>query len=126
MSTKILAAVVSAIVFFIVVELVRRGKLTFKYALGWLVISFLAMFFVVFDRLLINVSQWFGFELPSNFIFFSLLGFFVFLSILLTTFLCGQNIRNDTMAQKIGILEMELEELKEQFSKKDKNGRDSL
>lgn len=112
MNTKILAALLSMIVFLTVLELVRRGKLTFKYALGWMVISVLAVFFVVFDRLLLSLSDWFGFELPSNFIFFSLLGFFVFLSILLTTFLCEQNIRNDTMAQKIGILEMELEELK--------------
>lgn len=116
MNTKILAAALSVTVFLVVLELVRRGKLTFKYALGWLVISFLAVFFAAFDGLLVAVSGWFGFELPSNFIFFSLLGFFVFLSVVLTTFLCEQNIRNDIMAQKIGILEMELEELKGRFS----------
>lgn len=116
MNTKILAAILAVVVFLIIIELVRRSKLTFKYALGWLVISALAIFFVVFDGLLIDISKWCGFELPSNFVFFSLLGFFVFLSILLTTFLCEQNMRNDTMAQKIGILEMELEELKEKVS----------
>ena len=37
---------------------------------------------------------------------------FVFLSLLLTVFLCQQNRRNDRMAQKIGILELEIKEMK--------------
>ena len=120
MGTKTLAAVVSLCAFLLVVELVRREKLTFKYAVGWICLSLAALFFVVFDKLLYHIARWFGFELTSNFIFFALLGFFVFLSLLLTTFLCQQNVRNDTMAQKIGILEMELQQLKEQAFEKDK------
>ena len=37
----------------------------------------------------------------------------VFLTLSLTIFLCQQNIRNDQMAQKIGLLEQEVEELKQ-------------
>ena len=120
MGTKTLAAILSFLVMITVIELVRREKLTFKYAVGWLLISFAAIFFAIFNKLLFNISRWFGFELASNFIFFTLLSSFVFLSLLLTTFLCQQNVRNDTMAQKIGILEMELMHLKEQVFEKDK------
>lgn len=56
-----------------------------------------------------------GFELPSNFIFFALFCVFVFLSLLLTVFLCQQNSRNDVMAQKIALLEFELKELKKKL-----------
>ena len=118
MPTKILAEILSVIVLVVVIELVRREKLTFKYAAGWMMMSFLAIFLSVFDKFLFRISEWFGFELTSNFIFFTLLCFFVFLSLLLTAFLCQQDIRNDTIAQKIGILEMELAELKDQLSKK--------
>ena len=100
----------------IVLELVRRDKLTFKYACGWLLVSFAGIIFTVFDALLFKIARFFGFELTSNFIFFSLLGIFVFLSLLMTVFLCQQNSRNDTMAQKLGILEMEFRKLKEKLN----------
>ena len=119
MHTKILAGILSALVLGTVIELVRREKLTFKYAAGWMILSCAAIFFAIFDDLLFRAAHWLGFELTSNFIFFMLLCFFVFLSLLLTTFLCEQDIRNDTIAQKIGILEMELSQLKEKLSEKE-------
>ena len=117
MGIKFLAMIVSAAVFSTVIELVRREKLTFKYAFGWMVISGVGLFFAVFDQLLFKIAYALGFQLPSNFIFFMLLVFFVFLSLLLTIFLCEQDGRNKVMAQKIGILEMELKELKEKMEK---------
>ncbi len=115
MSTKTLAAILAFVIFFITMELVRREKLTFKYAVGWLFISLSAFLLTIFDQLLFHVARWFGFQLTSNFIFFTLLCFFVFLSLMLTTFLCQQDTRNEIIAQKIGILEAELSQLKEQI-----------
>jgi len=112
MMTKILSISVSLSVLFLVIELIRRERLTFKYAFGWMGVSMAAIFFTLFDSLLFKLAYFFGFELPSNFIFFSLLSVFVFLSLLMTIFLCQQNSRNDAMAQKIAILEFEMEELK--------------
>lgn len=118
MTTKTFAGILSIFVLLAIIDLVRREKLTFKYAVGWMAISLAAIFFVFFDEILFAMARWFGFELTSNFVFFTLLCFFVFLSLLLTTFLCQQNIRNDTMAQKIGILEMKVNQLKDGLSLK--------
>ncbi len=115
MGIKLLAVVLSVGIFLFVMELVRRERLTFKYAMGWLAASLLAVFFSVFHEFLFRISAFFGFELPSNFIFFALLCTFVLLGLLLTVFLCQQNSRNDRMAKKIGILEFELRELKKKF-----------
>lgn len=112
MGIKLFALVLSGIVLIIAIELVRREKLTFKYAFGWMLMSALAIFFVIFNNILFEFSRWFGFTLPSNFIFFVLFFGFVIWSLFLTVFLCQQDMRNDTMAQKIGILEMEIEYLK--------------
>ena len=119
MEIKGLAMIISGGVLWTVIELVRREKLTFKYALSWLVISAAALFFAVFDRLLFKIAYACGFELPSNFIFFSLLVFFVLVSLFLTIFLCEQNNRNDTIAQKIGILEFEIQRLNQILEEKD-------
>ena len=63
-------------------------------------------------RWIFHLASHLGFEVPSNFIFFCLMGAFVFLSLLLTVFLCQQNRRNDRMAQKIALLERDLLDLK--------------
>ena len=118
MAIKLFALILSGLVLIFAIELVRREKLTFKYAFGWMVMSLLAIFFVIFDQLLFEISRWFGFTLPSNFIFFVLFFGFVVWSLFLTVFLCQQDMRNDTMAQKIGILEMEMEYWKKKLEQK--------
>ena len=113
---KTITITVALGIFVFVLDLVRREKLTFRYAFGWLVVSLGAVFFAAFDRLLFKAAFSLGFELPSNFIFFTLLGVFVILSLLMTIFLCQQHKRNDIMAQRIGILEAELRDLKNKNS----------
>ncbi len=106
-----LAFVLSVAMFMLVLELVRRNRLTFKYAMAWLIVAALGAFFAIFHQLLFNISVWFGFELPSNFIFFVLFGVFIFLTLLMTVFLCQQNNRNDRMAQKIALLETTINQM---------------
>jgi hypothetical protein len=115
MSIQLTAIILSCVVFIFVVELVRRERLTFKYAFAWLFFSALGVLASVFKQPLFALARWFGFELPSNFIFFVLLCAFVFLSLLLTVFLCQQNKRNDRMAQMLGLLELEIGKLKERL-----------
>lgn len=113
MEIKWVAFVLALGVFLFVIELIRREKLTFKYAFAWLIFSLLGVFSSLQPRIVYIFSVWLGFEVPSNFIFFSLLGCFVVLSLLLTVFLCQQSKRNERMAQKIALLETELNALKE-------------
>ncbi len=112
MNIKLLGITLAVAILCIVVELTRREKLTFKYAAIWLMVSFAAVFFAVFDELLFKIAYAFGFKLPSNFIFFVLMTAFVFITLLMTIFLCQQNRRNDKMAQRLAMLEFELEELR--------------
>jgi len=115
MNIHVVAIVVSFSIFLFVIDLVRRRRLTFKYAVAWLLVSAGAIFFAIFYRLLFAFAAMLGFELPSNFIFFALFCVFIFLSLLLTVFLCQQNSRNDVMAQRIALLEFELKELKKKL-----------
>ncbi|MBF0619921.1 MAG: DUF2304 domain-containing protein [Candidatus Omnitrophica bacterium] len=113
MSISLLAFLLAFFVFIFVVELIRRERLTFKYAFAWLFFALAGILFALFPQWIFSLSAFFGFALPSNFIFFALLGTFIFLSLLLTVFLCQQNKRNDRMAQRIGLLELEIETLKD-------------
>ena len=115
MNIHLVALIVAMVIFMFVLDLVRRRQLTFKYAVAWLAVGAGAIFFAIFYRLLFACAKFLGFELPSNFIFFSLFCVFILLSLLLTVFLCQQNSRNDAMAQKIALLELEIVELKKKF-----------
>ena len=116
MNIHLLAIFLSLLILLFVVDLVRRHKLTFKYAFVWLLVSGLGVFFSIFYKFLFKLAGFLGFELPSNFIFFTLFCVFVFLSLVLTVFLCQLNNRNDIMAQKIALLESEMKQLKQKLS----------
>ncbi|NTV28537.1 MAG: DUF2304 domain-containing protein [Candidatus Omnitrophica bacterium] len=118
MGIRVLAFGLSLSILFFVLELVRREALSFKYAFIWLTVCVLGLLCAIFSDWLFALSRLFGFEVPSNFIFFGLFGIFVFVSLLLTVFLCHQNRRNDRMAQKIGMLELEIRRLVERMDRK--------
>lgn len=115
MGVRVLELCLSLGVLLFVLELVRREKLTFKYAFAWIFFSVTGVVFSLLPVIPYRLSGMLGFELPSNFIFFSLLGMFVVVSLLLTVFLCQQNRRNDRMAQKIGILEEEMRGMRDRM-----------
>ena len=118
-SLKFLAVGLSVFLFLFVLELTRREKLTFKYALSWIGASLLAVFFALYHQLVYRLAYWLGFELPSNFIFFAFVFVSVIITLLMTIFLCDQNRRNDLLAQKMGLLEQEVGSLSARISGKD-------
>ena len=109
---KLIAIAASFVIFLLVIELVREEKLMFKYAAWWICLSVAAIVLTIFDDIIFKMAGFFGFELASNFIFFTILAIFVFMSLFMTILLSQQNSHNDTMAQKIAMLEYEVEELK--------------
>lgn len=115
MNSQMLTIVLAVLLLVLVIDLVRREKLSFKYAFGWILICVSAIGAAVFKNILFRFSYWLGFELPSNFIFFASLAGITFLSLLLTIFLCQQNHRNDKIAQKLGLLEKKLDDLQGSF-----------
>ncbi len=108
MHPKIFAILVSSIIFLIVVDSIRRQKMTFKYSIFWLGTCLLALVLGINDRILVRLSELAGFSLPSNFIFFLLLAFFIVLSFLLTIYVNEQNTRTETLAQAVALLEHKL------------------
>ncbi len=111
MNVRLLSILLALLFFFTVLDLVRREKLTFKYAAGWLGVTFLGIVLAFFDKFLTGFAVRLGFQLTSNFIFFTISCGLIFLSLVLTIFLFQQNSRNDKMAQKIGLLENEIREI---------------
>ncbi len=112
MQTKFLIIVIALIIVAAVVDLIRREKMTFKYAANWFIGCGVALFFAFNNSLLVQISNWAGFSLPSNFIFFMLLVFVIFLSLHLTLYINEQNSRTESLAQAVAQLEHQLKKIK--------------
>ena len=115
MPVKTFTTLISIVIFIFVIELIRRQKMTFKYSMFWLAACGTALFLTYNDFLLKKLTQITGFELTSNFIFFLLLVFFIFLSLRLTIYINEQSNRSDLLAQTVGILEHKLKHLEEKL-----------
>lgn len=116
MQLKLFAILISTGILFFVFEMIRRKKISFRYSFFWLSVCVLILTLSYCDSILIALSSFFGFELPSNFFFFLVMVFFITLSLSMTIYINEQNSRTETLAQLVGILELELDELKEKLN----------
>ena len=112
MNPKLFAILISIVIFLYVVELIRRQKMTFKYSMLWFGGCLFVLTLTFHDHLIDRLSHLAGFTLPSNFVFFLLLVFFIALSLSLTVYINEQNIRTETLAQSIAALQYEIQKLK--------------
>jgi len=124
MSLKLLSIGISICMLLFVIELIRRERLTFKYAILWFLLSVVGLTAAVYEHSLFRIARGLGFALPSNFIFFLISVTFIGISLALTVYICQQNSRSERIAQKIGALEWELAHLREEI-KKSAHGKDT-
>ena len=76
---QIIAIVSSGVVFFIVIDLIRRGRLKERYSLIWLLAAAVMVIFSIWRPLLHFVAKILGIAYPPSFLFVLLIGFLVFL-----------------------------------------------
>ena len=111
MHAKVFAIGSSVAILLIVIELIRRQKMTFKYSVVWLLTCILALYFSLSETPVQILSSFAGFRLPSNFIFFLLSCFVTLLSLLLTIYVNEQNSRSEVLAQSLAKLEYKIQKL---------------
>ena len=120
MEAKTFALLIALLIFFAVIDLIRRQKMTFKYSLFWISASFTMLLLTIYDKVLAALSEAAGFELTSNFVFFLFCVFFGLLGVFLTVYINEQNSRTEALAQALGIVRMRVAELQKKLD--DKNG----
>ena len=111
MHAKAFAIGSSIAILMVVIELIRRQKMTFKYSVVWLLTCVLALYFSLSEAPIQTLSSLAGFRLPSNFIFFLLSCFVTLLSLLLTIYVNEQNSKSEVLAQSIAKLEYKIKKL---------------
>lgn len=106
------AASVGVLVF----ELLRRRHLRGKYAVLWLVLSVAIVVFAVAPGLLTTIAHLVGVQLPVNLLFFG--GTLVLLAVIMQLSYESGRLEEETrtLAEEIGLVRLELEELRQRGS----------
>ena len=109
---KILAIAGSAILLFVVLELIRRGRLKERYALLWLFSSVVLLILSLSRSLLEYFSQLIGIFYPPSLLFLIAFVFLLLITLHFSSVISGLSEKNKRLAQDIALLRKALEEEK--------------
>ena len=104
----IISIVINFVVFFFVVELIRRNRLSERYALLWLLATSVMVVFSFTRGLLHTVAGWVGVHYPPSLIFFAAFFFLVIINIHFSMFISKLTRQNKMMARELALLNEKL------------------
>jgi len=104
---QIVAIVASALLFFFVMELLRRRRLGEPYAILWLTASVVLLVLAVWDDLLDSLADLVGIETPANALFAVAFGFTLILLLTFSSVISRLSRENRILAQEIARLNRE-------------------
>lgn len=102
--------VVACVVFMLLVcKQVSAGRLLLKYSLLWLTLAFVTILASIFPEPIFLISRFFGFDTPSNFVFFAALFFLLAICLSLSVVVSKQAMRMKNLVQRQALLEKRIE-----------------
>lgn len=92
------------IILFCIFYILRKGRMAIKYSLVWLFASFVLLLFLAFPNLFNWLTHLLGFDIGSNMIFAGLIAMLMFITIILTVIVSGQNEKIRLLIQEVSML----------------------
>lgn len=111
LALQIVAVVLCVVFLAYVSHLVARERLLLKYSLLWMVLAAVILLCAVFPQPLYDFSHVFGFENPSNFIFFIGLFFLLAIALSLSSIASKQTIKIKNLVQEQALLAKRIDEI---------------
>jgi len=109
---KALAIAGSAILLFLVLELIRRGKLKERYSLLWLFASLVLLVLSLSRGLLEFFSRMVGIFYPPSLLFLIAFVFLLLITLHFSSVISGLSDKNKRLAQELALLKQEVESLR--------------
>ena len=111
MSVTLFAALSSLVIFAVIIELIRRGRLRERYALLWLGTATVILVFGLWRDGLNELADGLGIAYPPNALFALAMAFMLLLLLHYSTVISTLSDRTTTLTQRIAILEERIREL---------------
>jgi hypothetical protein len=109
---KVLAISGSAAVLFLVLELIRRGRLKERYSLLWLFSGVVMLVLSLSRELLEYIARQVGIFYPPSLLFLVAFIFLLLITLHFSAVISGLSEKNKKLAQEIALLRQSLDELK--------------
>lgn len=101
-----IVVIVACLAFLVVVaRQVQSGRLLLRYSLLWIALALMSIFGAVFPAPVYALSDFLGFENPSNFIFFAGLFFLLIVCLSLSMIVSKQASRIKNLIQELALVE---------------------
>ena len=111
-SYKITTAVIGAIIFLIILLLVRRGKLQEKYSLTWFAIGIVVVVLGAFPIILDKIAKFTGISYAPALLFMIAVGVLLIQNLYLFIFASQNEVRIKELLQDVAVLNKRVEELR--------------
>ena len=102
---QVFVVILGLIMFFGIIELVRRRKLKEEYSFIWLITGFFFVLFAVWSDILVIVSQILGIALPVNTLFFMAIIFIFLLCLYFSLRISALSKQVKNLAQQLAMLQ---------------------
>lgn len=117
--SHVISTIVAAIVFVVIVEMLRRGKLRERHALWWLCASVFGLIVTLFPGMLDWLAKLLGVADPLNLAFFGGIIVLFLVSTQQATELTRAEERTRTLAEKVALLEDRMRQIENGGSAQD-------
>ncbi len=105
---KILAITGSGVLLFVVIELIRRGRLKERYSLLWLLAGVVLLFLSSSRNALEFIARHVGIYYPPSFLFLIAFLFLLLITLHFSVVISGLSEKSKKLAQEIALLRQEL------------------
>lgn len=109
MPPNLIAGLASIVIFVFIFDLLRRGVLKEKYAVLWLFIAGVALFFSIFPGLFDSIALFLGVSQPVNLLFFLSSVILVLVTVQFSFELSRHEGRIRRLAEEVALLRQEIE-----------------
>ena len=107
----------------VILWLLKKGRLTVRYSIIWLMAGGALLLFAVFPYIVLVLRDWLNMEMPVNVVFTLVLAFVLLLLLSLSTIVSGFAEKLKRLAQENALLEKRVRELEQALAQR-KDGPD--
>ncbi|RGF24510.1 DUF2304 domain-containing protein [Coprobacillus sp. AM09-26] len=111
LGTIITVVATGLLLLFIILFLLKRGRIPVKFALLWIFISVILLLVGLFPEIISSVAGLFGFKTMSNMLIGILISMLIFITIALTIIVSGQKYRITLLTQELSMLKEKVNSL---------------
>jgi len=112
---NLFAIIGSIILLLVILELIRRKYLQERYSLIWIVTGGLFLLLSIRVEILYRISNFLGFSIPSNALFFFGVLFLILIVLGLSVITSRLSVKNKILAQEVVLLKKRVEDLEKSF-----------